>query len=111
MGKSLILEETLLLNGKERVSIRDYNYFNYCQGYQHSKYNISEGINIYSFGLYPTQLQPSGTCNMSQIDSVELKMRLSPVVNINTPVNFRAYCLVLNILRISNGLAGLLFTR
>ena len=111
LGKSLILEETLLLNGKERISLRKNNYFNYCLSYENSKYNLSEGINLYSFALNPSQVQPSGTCNMSQIDSIELKLSLSELININNQVNFRAYSLVYNILRISNGLAGLLFTR
>ena len=41
------------------------------------KYGLSEGINIYSFSLFPDEIQPSGACNMGQIDIIELKLRIS----------------------------------
>jgi hypothetical protein len=110
IGKSLIEEETLLLNGKERISMRPSEYFTNCQPHQHFEYEPSVGTNIYSFGLFPSSLQPSGACNMGQIDSVEVKMKFSSAINVINTGKFRAYCLVENVVRISNGLMGLLFT-
>ena len=37
-GKSLIKTETILFNGFDRISNRNYNYFNHVQAY-HLKYN------------------------------------------------------------------------
>ena len=108
-GKNMISKETILLNGRERLSFRDSNYFNYLQMHQHFKYNISEGINIYSFGLFPEAIQPSGSCNMSQFDLVHINMRLRSGINNKHKIRFRCYSLEHNILRIDGGLAALLF--
>lgn len=110
-NSSFILRETIRLNGLERLSKRDYKYFNYVQPYQHCTYSPSEGINIYSFALFPQKFQPSGSCNMSQIDNVEIDLTMKYIVSIQNQAKFRAYALSLNILRIVNGLAGLVFTR
>lgn len=109
-GRSLVLEETFLLNGRERLSSRDYKYFNYVQSYQNFPYGAPEGLNVYSFSLSPDKFQPSGCCNMSQIDIMRINMRLKPCVNVNNPVKFRGYGLIYNILRIVNGIAGLVFS-
>lgn len=111
LGKSLIVSQTVSLNGKERVSMRPSEYFRYCQPHQHFPFAPSEGTNVYSFGLYPMAIQPSGACNMGQIETVDVTMKFTSEVNIISAAKFRAYSLVENILRISNGLAGLLFTR
>jgi len=108
-GKSLIESQTILLNGIERVSFRPSEYFRYCQLYQHFDFEVSEGINVYSMGLFPTAIQPSASCNMSQIETIELSLKMTPVVNLQFPTKIRTYCLVENIMRISHGLLGLLF--
>ena len=86
------------------------SYFNWIQSYQHLDCNVPNGLNIYSFGLHPQIIQPTGSCNMSQIDDVKIQMQLSYAVNINLPASFRAYALCYNVFRVSNGLAGLVFT-
>lgn len=111
LGKSLVLDETVVLNGTERLSKRFNGYFNYVQPYQHFFRNPSEGINIYSFSLFPEDSSPSGSCNMSQIDQVNVKLSLNKDVSILKPAKFRGYSVNYNILRIVNGLAGLVFDR
>jgi hypothetical protein len=110
IGSSLILKELLLFNSTPRLSKRKSNYFTHIQQYQNFKYNTSAGISVYSFGLYPLLLQPTGTCNMSQFDNIQLQFVLSNVVTPNSNAFFRSYALCYNILRIINGLAGLVFT-
>lgn len=110
-GSSLILKQTILMNGSQRVSLRDASYFDSVQKLIHTKYHRLPGINMYSFGLYPFITQPSGTCNMSQIDNVRVQLIMSPIVNINNHANFRAYCLCNNILRIVGGLAATVFIK
>lgn len=111
VGKSLVVGETILLNNQPRLSMREYQYFNYIQEHQHAKYEPSEGINMYSFGIYPNKLQPSGSCNMSQIDNIQININLSYKVTIGSPVKFRGYALVMNVLRIVNGLASPVFSK
>jgi hypothetical protein len=108
VGKSLIQEETFLLNDKERISIRDYKYFNYIQPYQYFEHPINEGINVYSFSIFPYMIQPSGSCNMSQLDNIQIKFRTNNI-SLNNKARFRGFALVYNILRIVNGLSGLVF--
>ena len=109
VGKSMIESETILLNGVERITLRPSEYFRYCQTHQHFKFEPSEGINMFAFGLFPTALQPSASCNMSQIETVEILLKMTPDVNLLAPAHGRTYCVVNNIARISTGLFGLLF--
>ena len=110
-GDSIVKEETVLLNGKERVSFRSQEYFTWCQPNQHFNYSPSKGTNIYSFGFFPEAIQPSGSCSFGQIESIEVKLKLIPSIGINGSGVFRCYVLAQNILRVSSGLAALLFNR
>lgn len=111
VGSSLIKEETILFNGMPRLSMRTSDYFDKIQIYQHTNYDISTGINMYSFGLYPLMTQPSGTCNMSQISDLTVSMKLTSKINERNKALFRAYCLTYGVLRIINGLAAPIFIK
>jgi hypothetical protein len=109
--ESLVLESTILLNGNERLTLRNNKYFEYVQQYQHTIFSPQVGINSYSYALYPyAPVQPSGTFNTSQIDNIEIQLKLSNLITSQTPGLFRGYCLCQNIFRIVNGLGGLVFT-
>lgn len=111
VGKSIITNETITLNGIERISMRPASYFDTIQKHIHTNTLTSPGINMYSFALYPFTNQPSGSCNMSQFDNVRAHLILSPIVNINNYAHFRAYCLCSNVLRIVGGLAATVFLK
>ena len=66
--------------------------------------------NLYCFSMFPYKHQPSGTCNMSKIDYSQIVMNLQSIVNVNNTVKFRCYAINENILRIVNGLCGIVFT-
>lgn len=68
----------LLLNGKERFNYGSSAYFNIIQPMYHHNRSPRQGINLYSFSLYPEEHQPSGTCNFSVISNPTL------LLNINT---------------------------
>lgn len=104
-GKKLITNCSILLNSQKRLSERPYEYFNNIQSIQHTNNTLPTGCCMYSFALLPCEVQPSGTTNMSQIEIVELHLKMN---NINN-ANFKAYALCYNILRIDNGLCGKLF--
>ena len=112
IGKNLILQSTILLNGNERLTYRNAQYFEYVQEIQHTKFHPATGINIYSYALHPFEpVQPSGTFNTSQIDNIQMKINMSQNVNINNTVLFRCYGLCINNFRIINGLGALMFTK
>ena len=111
VGNNISINETLLLNGRDKISLRSKDYFNYIQPIQHVKHSLRVGANMYSFGLHPLLVQPTGSCNMSQIDTTKIQLQLSNIVTINTQAYFRAYSLCFNVLRISNGLCNVVFTK
>jgi len=97
----------LQLNGNDRFAERDGSYFNYVQPYQHHT-NIPAncGINVYSFALKPEEHQPSGTLNMSRIDTAVLSI----TNNANVDGSIHIYAVNYNVLRILSGMGGLAYS-
>jgi hypothetical protein len=110
IGSNIILQETVLFNGLERVSLRDSQYFSWVQPYQHHSHSPAEGINSYSFALHPEKHQPSCTANMSKLDNVVVKLIANPDINFNNTAKLRIYGLVYNVLRVVSGISGLVFS-
>lgn len=110
-GKSLIKEEGILFNGYDRISMRNYLYFNHVQPYQHFKVSPDEGINVYSYSIEPDKFQPSGSCNTSYIGLTDIKMSLNHIINDKNTAIFKGYSLGQNVYRIIDGLGGLVFIR
>lgn len=81
------------LNGTDRFREMPGMYFNNVQPYQCAKRSPSDGINIYSFALDPISHQPSGTCNMSRIDSAFVNLKFASPVKIISAQNFLVYYL------------------
>ena len=112
-----IKDAKLVLNGNDRFSQRNGSYFNLIQPFQHHE-NIpsNAGINVYSFALKPEEHQPSGTLNMSRIDSAVLNLTLTSDTTYNTGVinNSKAqlyvYAVNYNVLRILSGMGGLAYS-
>jgi len=107
----------LQLNGNDRFGVRDGSYFSYVQPYQHHT-NIpnNPGINVYSFALKPEDHQPSGTLNMSRIDTATLMVTTKDNKNGGaTPValtfdGINIYAVNYNVLRILSGMGGLAYS-
>lgn len=109
----------LQLNGHDRFDRREGSYFNYVQPDEHHTNTPSDGINVYSFALYPEQHQPSGSANLSRIDNTQLNITfwdpthrtcLPPLKYINEANQLFVYDLSLNVLRVLSGLSGLAFS-
>jgi len=107
VGRNPVIRAKIQLNGNDRFTERDGTYFSRVQPYQHhenvpSVYN--QGINVYSFGIKPEEHQPSGTLNMSRIDTA--------VLSLSTAVNgtIMIYTINYNVLRILSGMGGLAYS-
>jgi hypothetical protein len=113
---NIVTSGNIVLNGHDRFAIREGNYFNYVQPYQHHTRTPADGVNVYSFGLHPEQHQPTGTCNMSRIDSARLVYKVAdPVVrnvaiDIYSGTNVYIYATNYNVLRIMSGMGGLAYS-
>ncbi len=102
----------LVLNGNDRFSERPGSYFNLIQPYQHhGSIPSNPGINVYSFALKPEEHQPSGTLNMSRIDTAVLNLSLTGLrSSLNGAVNLHVYAVNYNVLRILSGMGGLAYS-
>ena len=97
----------LKLNGNDRFAKREGKYFDVVQPYQHhSNVPKERGINVYSFAIKPEEHQPSGTLNMSRIDSAILASTSSM-----TSTNLiSVFAVNYNVLRIMSGMGGLAYS-
>ncbi len=95
----------LVLNGNDRFAEREGKYFDMIQPYQHHE-NIptGRGINVYSFALKPEEHQPSGTLNMSRIDTAVLN------VTSDIDADISVYAVNYNVLRILSGMGGIAYS-
>ena len=67
----------LKINGKDRFVEQEYGFFENLEQFKYNKsYSDIKGIYNYSFALHPYEVQPSGTCNFSRLNKVELLFNL-----------------------------------
>jgi len=108
----------LILNGNDRFYERPGRYFNLIQPFQHHE-NIptNAGINVYSFALKPEEHQPSGTLNMSRIDTALLYLSFEEATGATADTDYipsksilYVYAVNYNVLRILSGMGGLAYS-
>lgn len=115
---NLVSTAQLKLNGHDRFDIQNGPYFNYVQPHQHHTRTPADGVNVYSFALNPEQHQPSGSANLSRIDTTLLNVQYADNLRTdgnvaldslfdNTVVNIYAFSY--NVLRIMSGMGGLAY--
>ena len=110
----------IILNGSHLVEDMTPVYFHTVQNYKYSKYGIIQYDEIekasfytryyvYHFCRNASTNTPNGTCNFSRLDSAELVIK-NPVKGSNR-INddIVVYALNYNVIRIQNGMAGILF--
>jgi hypothetical protein len=129
LAKNPVSTAKIRLNGRDRFAERPGEYFNWVQCKEHHT-NIpqSPGINVYSFAINPEEHQPSGTCNFSRLDSVQLVLGLRQLYNgttgtgdtgtqgtdgqakgVSSVATVKIYATNYNILRIMSGMGGLAY--
>ena len=118
--KNCIKNISLRLNGTERLSIQEPEFFNQLQSFSYSKEGIKNGIYPYSFSIDPFKFQPSGSCNMSRFNKIELVVETNdspiPSISINNNSNslykydINVYTINYNILRIVSGMGNVEFS-
>lgn len=115
---NLVDSATITLNNTPRFSTEPGAYFNYLQPYNHHSRIPCDGICTYSFSLNPEEQQPSGSVNLSRIDTTQLQItfkdplrnnRLCAKLDYAKDSKLYLFALSYNVLRITNGMAGLGF--
>ena len=113
---SLVSKAKLQLNGHDRFDEREGQYFNYVQPAQHHTRTPCDGVNVYSFGLHPEQHQPSGTANLSRIDTTLLWLTIADSLRGDADIqlpsatnNAWIFAFSYNVFRIMSGMGGLAY--
>lgn len=116
-------EALIQLNGHDRFDKREGAYFNYVQPWQHHTNTPADGINVYSFALKPEEHQPSGTANLSRIDTTQLNLWFNDNTSsgnkavdgfhhdfLNDDTELFIFSTNYNVLRIMSGMGGLAYS-
>lgn len=92
----------ILFGIETRVDKREGEYFNYVEPEKRHSCIPKDGLNIYSFSLYPEEFQPSGAA------TIKFEMDLE-LWNKQIGGNLTILCCNYNILRVNSGIIGLAF--
>jgi len=106
------------LNGHERFKVQEGSYFNYYQTVNHHTHTPADGINVYSFALHPEKHQPSGTTNLSRIDTTILNLNFADRLrmhnrlkrDLSRDTKLYIFAWSYNVLRVMSGMAGLAYS-
>lgn len=108
-----LISMEIKFNGFTRQDRRKHEYYNNVQNYLYYKGHPEQPIYTYSFCLNPSNYQPSGACNFSKVKNftLDLKLKDPPFKNNKREweYNVTVYLINYNILKIANGLGGLIF--
>ena len=105
----LINKVAIVINSINREPDTDYKFYRQMKIYKNNLSSAQDGIMLYSFALFPSEYQPSGTLNFNKIDDAYLQLTLNKIVNYQQPMLVKAYGVHLNIFRVINGLSSLVF--
>jgi len=108
----------ITLNGHDRLKQRDGSYFNYYQPKCHHTRTPADGVNVYSFALYPEKHQPSGTLNLSRIDTAMLNVNIADNLRVNNTMKLDIardtrmfiFGFSYNVLRVMSGMGGVAYS-
>jgi len=97
----------IVLNGTDRCQYKPLQYFtreNVRKYHKGGCVSVPDSIAVFSFALNPTDIHPSGTCNFSNIDSIQLYRNQTDNLK-----RLNVYAINYNILRFVGGQAGLAY--
>lgn len=111
--------EYLRMNGYERTDEELCQmFYNYVQPWLYFQHSMTDGFNLYSFGMKPMEHQPSGTCNLSRLNDFTISMEFTKkfielmarkVIENIVGGYFACYTVAYDVLRIASGMASLAF--
>ena len=105
----------IYVNGTMLVENMSPTYYHTVQGYHHTSHgNINFQVApmytryyMYSFAMNASKYEPTGTCNFSRLDNAKITMK--GVTKVSS-ASYKVYAVGYNILRVRDGMAGILFS-
>lgn len=108
-GNDIIKSIQIKYNEQIRQQTEDIKYYSLLNKLNHTS-NSQDGIYVYSFSLFPEDIQPSGTANMTLIGEVELEMEINnEVISDNTILEVIWINKNINFLNFIGGQCGLMY--
>lgn len=108
-GNDIIKSIQIKYNEQIRQQTEDIKYYSLINKLNHTS-NDQDGIYIYSFSLFPEDIQPSGTANMALIGEVEIEMEIdNEVISDNTILEVIWINKNINFLNFVGGQCGLMY--
>jgi hypothetical protein len=124
-----IINSNLSLNGHSRFDLPYKEYYNYLQPHAHHTRTPSDGINLYSFSLFPEEHQPSSTLNFGRITNALFTLKFDDNIfkynssdidpniepgsddddELTTSIQILIYTKRYNVIRFIGGMAGLAY--
>jgi hypothetical protein len=90
------------LNGHDRTINHPAQYYRLVQPYQHHTRIPNKHVYCYSFALYPEDVKPSGSCNLSRIDNTVIRFTF-PTGDLGWTGQVRIYARSMNVVKIVSG--------
>jgi hypothetical protein len=79
-NNNIFIKQGITLNQMNIINDQiDNSYYKIVQSYQSLNRVLPDGVYFFSFSLYPEDLQPSGTANLSAIREKKIKYDLNPL--------------------------------
>ena len=107
------------LNGQDRFEEREGKFFNCLEPYQHHTNTPVDGVNVYSFAIKPEEHQPSGTANLSRIDTTYLNLKFKDCTQsivepslgyFSAESQLYVYAKNYNVFRVMSGMGGIAYS-
>jgi hypothetical protein len=109
-GEPLIYSAYLSFNSIGQIESFPMSYYNLLQPfYNFPMAKIPSGFGVSTFSLYPINIQASGSCNMSCLNTFDINTIFRRIdVKYNKYI-FKTYAVTHNVLRIVHGVSGTIF--
>jgi hypothetical protein len=106
-GDETFATARLQMNGQDRFTPRNSDYFRLVQPYEHNTGSRRKHIYSYSFALKPEEHQPTGAANFSKVDAADMFLTFTQADVVASQL--KIYAVSYNVLRVMRGTAGLAF--
>ena len=100
----------LFLDGEEKNSRTDMSIYTRYNLKKYCKYMPPlDRIGMYSFAINPLEYEPSGSCNLSKLNNIEMKIKPYNINYSITSDSIYIFAVNYNILSMNGGMGGLLY--
>ena len=99
------------INGQDRFTEKEAEHFRLLEPMKYGSTIPRKFMYNYNFGVYNDKYQPSGTINFSRIDNSNMlfKFNMDTSEDQNNDIDIKIFAVNYNILRIKNGMGGVIF--